>query len=313
MKHKLNLTQLAGILLIFSVVFFISCQKENSQSGTPQQQEEASMVSSESDAEAEVIFNSVFDDAIGANDDVGLAGTGVFWNRATTGGTGEVNRTDTLNPVTRCFTVTIIRPTPNPFPVKIIIDFGTTGCPGPDGHVRKGKIITEYTNRLIIPGAVATTVFENFYIDAIKVEGTHKITNTRSTTSPAHQFKVEVINGKLSKPNGNFVEWNSTKTITQIEGILTPLLPRDDVFRIEGHSHGRVKRENLVVAWESSITEPLIKRFTCRWLVRGRIKTVRINVTANSPWVAILDFGNGDCDNKAVITINGVSHQITLP
>jgi hypothetical protein len=85
------------------------------------------------------------------------------------------------------------------------------------------------------------------------------------------------------------------------------------VFKIEGSARGRVKRGTLLVAWESAITEPLIKRYTCHWIVKGQIKTVRISTTANSPWVAVLDFGAGTCDNQAVITINGVSHQITLP
>ena len=59
--------------------------------------------------------------------------------------------------------------------------------------------------------------------------------------------------------------------------------------------------------------EPLFKRFNCRWIVKGRVRTIRANTNTNSPWVAVLDFGAGNCDNQAVITINGVSHQITLP
>ncbi|HEY5771115.1 MAG TPA: hypothetical protein VIS75_00755, partial [Chitinophagaceae bacterium] len=61
------------------------------------------------------------------------------------------------------------------------------------------------------------------------------------------------------------------------------------------------------------ITEPLIKKFTCRWLVKGIIRTARINLATNSPWVATINYGIGDCDNKAVVTINGVPHNITLP
>ncbi|MBL0268925.1 MAG: hypothetical protein IPP99_09740 [Chitinophagaceae bacterium] len=90
-------------------------------------------------------------------------------------------------------------------------------------------------------------------------------------------------------------------------------MPRDDVFKIEGTAYGRVKRGNLLVRWESSITEPLIRRFTCRWIVKGRIRSVRANLPSNSPWIAILDFGAGNCDNQAVLTINGNSRQITLP
>ena len=125
-------------------------------------------------------------------------------------------------------------------------DFGTIGCTGPDGRVRRGKIITEYTNRLIYPGAIATTTFDGFYVDAVHVEGTHKITNISDSRSllptlPG-KFKVEVINGKLTKPNGNYIEWNSTKTITQVEGLATPDYPRDDAFKIEGSAKGLGKK-----------------------------------------------------------------------
>lgn len=306
MKRSLNPTQLLVITSLLFFSFLISCQKENSQSG--QIESEASKISSESDAEAEVVYNSIFDDVMGVNDDVGMAGTGVF-GRSVPGdpsGTTLYQRGDS----TPCFTVTITRPTSNAFPVHVVIDFGS-GCVGRDGHLRKGKIIIDYTNRLIVPGAVATTTFDGFYIDDIKVEGTHVISNT-TTINLNRQFTVDVIHGKLSKPNGNFTEWDSHKVITQFEGLSTPLLPLDDVFKIEGSSHGRSRRGNLLVAWESNITIPLIKRFNCRWIVQGRIRTIRVNNNANSPWIAILDFGNGNCDNQATISINGVTYPITL-
>jgi hypothetical protein len=109
------------------------------------------------------------------------------------------------------------------------------------------------------------------------------------------------------------VQWNSHKVINQIEGLATPNVPLDDIFRIEGSSRGQVKRGNLLVGWETHIIEPLIKRFNCRWIVKGRIRTVRLNAAANTPWIGILDFGTGDCDNKATLTINGRTIQITLP
>ena len=297
-------------LAILYILVLNGCTKENSGSGTDAQEEEVSMVSSESDAEAEMIFNGIFDDAMGVNDEVGMAGTGIF-GRTSFGGTTGTNETARPN---ACFTVTVTHPNNTPFPVRVVIDFGNVPCMGPDGHTRRGKIISEYTNRLILPGAIGVTTFEDFYFDSIKVEGKHKITNTSTAlnTPPTRSFKVEVIEARLLKPNGNFIEWNSTKNITQIEGLITPDFPRDDVFRIEGHSRGRAKRGSLLVAWESNVIEPLIKRFLCRWIVKGTVRTVRLNAAANSPWIAVLNFGNGACDNQAVITINGVPHQITL-
>jgi hypothetical protein len=301
MNPLTNRIKLSATLLIFSLITFVSCQKEDS--GTSEDQEkEASIASGEADGEAETVFNAIFDDAMGASNDVGVSGSGVFYGRV-----------DTFTNVPRCFTVTITRPNNTPFPVRIVVDFGTTGCPGPDGHIRRGKIITDYTARLIVPGAMATTTFDGFYIDTIKVEGVHKITNTSELPNIPRRYKVQVTDGKLTKPNGNFIEWNSVRTVTQVDGLATPEFPRDDAFRIDGTASGRVRRGNLLVRWESSITEPLLRRFTCRHIVKGRIRTVRANLNTQSPWVAVLDFGAGNCDNLAILTINGVSRQITLP
>ncbi len=299
MKIRLTLTQMFCALVFGGLLLIGSCSKEKSGTGsTNEEQERASMISSESDVEAELIFNGIFDDAMGANDDVGMAGTGIFGRPAEERPNG-------------CYTVTLTHlVNTSVFPVQIVIDFGNAGCTGTDGHVRSGKIITEYTGRLLVPGSVATTTFEDFHIDDIKIEGTLKIAN--SGTANERQFTVDVIDAKLSRANGNYTEWNSHKTITQIEGIITPNLPFDDIFKIEGQASGKVQRGNLLVAWETSVDEPLIKKFTCRWIVSGKVKQMRVNSNANSPWTAVLDFGSGECDNKAVVTINGVAHNITL-
>jgi hypothetical protein len=300
---KLSFKPTILVLLFFSLstAFLTSCQKESSQNGTADEQEqEASRISGEADAEADVVFNNSFDDAMGVNEEVAIGGTGIFSN------------------TNSCPVVTIVRVNaPNAFPVRVIMDFGINGCVAPDGHFRKGKVIITYSNRILIPGATAITEFDNFYFDSTKVEGTHKITNTSTpVVTPAppvdRKFKVEVINGKLTRPTGNFVEWNSTKFINQVEGLGTSI-PVDDIFRIEGTARGKVKRGPLLVLWESNIVEPLVKRFNCRWIVRGKIRTVRANIGTNSPWIAVLDFGNGNCDNLAIVTINGIPHQITLP
>lgn len=304
MNTHFHSSKLSALFIAFCLIFFVACQKENSGT-TDEQQKQASIASAEADTEAENIFDSFFDDAMGANNDVGVSGSGIFYGR-----------NDTLTPVPRCFTVTVQHPNNTPFPVRIIVDFGTTGCLGPDGRVRRGKIITDYTARLIVPGAVATTTFDGYYVDSLKVEGMHKVTNTSEpNANPAilRRYKAQVINGKLTKPNGNFVEWNSTKVFLQIEGLATPDLPRDDAFKIDGFASGMAKRGNLIVRWESNITESLLRRFTCRHIVKGKIRTVRVGLGTQSPWIALLDFGNGICDNQAILTINGVPRQITLP
>lgn len=309
MKLNFSLPQLISTTFILSLLTVGSCSKEKS-NGTDQQQQNASFTSVESDAQGELAFNEVFDDAMGVNNDVGMAGTGIF-------GRGEsVNGNYRLDSLPTCATISITHASTSAFfPVRITIDFGTAGCIRPaDGHTRKGKIIIDYSNRLTVPGAVATTTFDNFYIDDTKIEGTATITNKSApnNTPPSRQFTVDVTDGKLSTADGNYVEWTSHKTITQSEGLSTPLYPKDDAFEIEGSANGKAKKGNLLVAWQSTITTPLVKTFECRWIVQGVVKIVRASSNANTSWTGYLDYGNGNCDNKATATVNGVMHQISL-
>ncbi len=306
MKLILNPTRLTSLVLLFSITLIISCEKELS--SDPNEEIAAAQISSEADAESEIVFNEVFDNVMGVNNDVGLAGVGVF-GRVATGVAGETAR------VTACPNVTVTHPnSPDIFPVKIVMDFGT-GCIGRDGRTRSGKIVSVYTNRLIVPGAKATTTFVEFKIDSIKVQGTHIITNLNTITSQnfIHKWKVVVEGAKLTKPNGNYTEWNSTRTITQIEGSATIYLPLDDIYKIEGSGNGKVKRGDRLVLWRAEITEPLIKKFSCHWIVKGILKVVRQNLSNSSIYAGTLNYGNGNCDNKAIVTVNGVPHEITLP
>src|SRR5205823_2802648 len=79
MKNSFVLIRLMTIVLFTSLIFF-GCKKENSQSSrlSPQQEEEVARVSVESETETQLAFNDVFDNVMGANNQVGVAGTGVF-------------------------------------------------------------------------------------------------------------------------------------------------------------------------------------------------------------------------------------------
>lgn len=102
------------------------------------------------------------------------------------------------------------------------------------------------------------------------------------------------------------------KTIIQTDGLVTPLIPADDIFKIEGSSKGKTQKGNLLVAWQSAITSPLIKEFECRWIVQGTVKITLAATNTNNTWAGYLDYGDGNCDNQATATINGVKHQISL-
>jgi hypothetical protein len=298
MKMSVLTGRLATILTLTIVFIFASCSKNGEQS-TQTAQQSLTQASIEADAEGEIVYDDVFNNVMGVNSTVAIGGTGVF-EPANPGQPG------TLEPATPpCFTLGIeFLGNPDNFPVKVTIDFGT-GCLGKDGRTRKGKIITVYSGHMILAGSVAETSFDNYYVNDIKVEGTHRVEN--KSTPGAFTFETKVVNGKLTRLNGDFVNWNRTRTITQVEGNTTPMNPLDDAYSIVGIGSGIVQRGDKTATWTTANIEPLIKRFDCRWITKGKQAIQR-----NDGPQGILDFGNGDCDNKATITVNGVSIEITL-
>lgn len=307
-------TPLLAAIFLLAILVTFSCKKETSGTLTAQDEEQANITATQSDAEAENVFDGLFNDVMGVSKDVAMGGTGIFGRNAA--GNYEPSylngRIDNSTQLPSCLTITIEHSTTNTFPVQIILDFGSTGCLANDGHWRKGKIIITYSNRLLYPGATATTAFQDFYIDSIHVEDWTALKIANIGTQDKLQFQVD-IDAKLTKPNGNYSEWHSSKTIKQTLGYVTSS-PLDDVFAIEGNATGKVRRSDLIVAWEANITKPLVKKFTCRWISDGTVKIARANLSSNSQWAGTLDYGYryANCDDRALLTINGITHEITL-
>jgi hypothetical protein len=138
------------------------------------------------------------------------------------------------------------------------------------------------------------------------VEGAYKLTNTG--TPDRKSYTTQVTNAKLSGSNGSYIQWNSEKTVTQVEGGATPLIAVDDAYNITGQANGEAQTDSKYFQWSTTITAPLTKRFTCPWISKGTL-----SLQKGSDSVAVLDYGSsGTCDNKATFTVNGVVHEITL-
>jgi len=93
------------------------------------------------------------------------------------------------------------------------------------------------------------------------------------------------------------------KNVLQIEGNGTAHFPLDDVYKITGNGHGSNSGGHT---WSALVVDTLIKKFTCTWIVKGTVRLVRDGREA------LLYYGNGVCDNIAIIYINCVPHIIRL-
>lgn len=307
MKKAQFITVLSAGLFGIAALF-TACQKNSnspsSGDNVSAQDQLTLQASATADDASDNAYNDVFTNAMGADADAGLgAGIGVFLAAPGNAGTPVSSFGAGVDSVGHCYTVTVDPQTAGVFPKTVTINFGT-GCTGKDGHIRRGKVIAVYTGRMRTAGSTATVTLDGFYIDSVKVEGTMKVEN--NSTAAGLAFTVTITNGKLTSPSGDYVAVDRTHTWTQTAGSDTPLNPADDVYNVTGSSSGTASVSGIVFQWTTEITKPVVRKMSCRWRVSGQV-----TVTRNSK-TAVIDYGNGDCDNQATVTIGSKVFNITL-
>ena len=190
------------------------------------------------------------------------------------------------------------------------VDFGTTGCPMPNGNVLKGKIIITFTFNPNATSNVINYEFVNFYHNAIKFDGNKTFTRTMTAAtaaSPSHPIVVMTMDMTATFPDGRVFTRVGTRTREIIEGFTTPIFS-DNVYRITGT--WTTTRPNTSVQ-TSTITTPLRVKMACIAVNKPLIVAGVISFERNNQ-IATLDYGNGDCDNLAVFTFNGISYNIVI-
>ena len=208
---------------------------------------------------------------------------------------------DDLNPLGTCATVSkdsSQKPT-----YKITVSFGATNCLCKDGRYRRGDIIITHTGNYFASGAKKTVTFNNYYVNDNHVEGTKTITNNGKNSAGHFSWSVDVQNMKITRTDGKFHTWNSQRTREMIAGDST-LTWNDDVYLITGSANGT----NINgVTYSANITVALKRALSCKWFLSGTVE-----ITPGSKATRSLDFGNGNCDDDATVTIKGKSFPIKL-
>lgn len=210
------------------------------------------------------------------------------------------------NPTNDCPTVTMTNDA-GTYPNDITVDFGTEGCVGADGRVRKGRVLISVTDNIQNEGAIRTVTLDEYYVNDIHIEGTRTLTNTGLNAEGHPTFTRTVAGASLTFPDGGTATWEGSHSIEQVEGFGTPTV-LDNVFEITGGANG-VNRQGKI--WTSVITEPLVRRVPCRFMVSGIREITVEGQTATLDYS--FGFGAGDCDRQALLTLpNGQTHIILV-
>lgn len=187
-------------------------------------------------------------------------------------------------------------------PRTITIDYGPSNCECGDGKNRRGKILVSYTGPYHATGTVITHTFDNFFINDNQILGTKTVTNAGLNGAGNIHFTVQV-DGSIVKATGGTITWTSTRDREWIEGSSSWTWV-DDVYLITGSGSGtRADGTSFSVL----ITTALKIKLTCPRIVSGVIE-----ITPSGKPVRILNYGSGDCDNLATVTVNGNTYNITL-
>jgi hypothetical protein len=177
------------------------------------------------------------------------------------------------------------------WPNVITIDYGT-GCTQPGGITFKGKIIVNQSNRMDVVGATRVVSYENFFIENAQVTGGRTLTNVGPNASGQPTW-TKIGAETIIFPDGSQASRNINHVRTQTEGFDTPDLRPDNVWQVTINDNGTNRNGN---AFSAVTTSPLVRRFTCPWIVSG-ILELSVNDSTRS-----LDFGDGSCENDATLT-----------
>lgn len=201
-----------------------------------------------------------------------------------------------------CPAILVSHPSTGIWPKTITIDYGT-GCTGYYDNTRSGKIIIEVTGPRREEGSKRTVLFDNYFFNGIKVEGTKVFENLGLNANNNFVISVTLNDGKLILPDGKTLERESEHNREWVAGFMTPN-KWDDECLVTGSASGRNAEG---ISYLRTITNPLHWKRVCAFIVSGVVKFER---DGKEPFE--LDYGTGECDNKAVVSRGGESKEIQL-
>ena len=199
-------------------------------------------------------------------------------------------------PIPECAIISIDYPEGTAFPKVITIDYGEVNCEVRPNLYKRGKEIITISDSLINVNAQRTITFEAFYINDNEVTGYKELTNTGVDEDGFITFS---INNDLAVASWSQV---ATGTKTWIEGFAT-LGEMDNVFLLEGSS--LTIRNDISIS--RTITEALRVDRSCGYITEGIVSIVWNDINT-----ATIDYGDGTCDDLAIIYRDGQEFEIDL-
>ncbi len=194
----------------------------------------------------------------------------------------------------------------NPDIDLMTIDFGGAGCLGYDGRVRTGKLLVYYANKVksIEAGYYRKTVFNMYTVDGHKVGGYREMWYNGTGTTGNHSHNIVSVDTIYLPESSGKVTGSSMRTREWFQGVSTPQTA-DDIYRLTGTGNF-IRPKGEIYSLE--IAKPLVDALNCNWINEGVT-----NIYPGDATKRVLDYGEGDCDNDAIINVNGIKRIAKIP
>ncbi|PHR69701.1 MAG: hypothetical protein COA67_09870 [Lutibacter sp.] len=278
---KTSLLKLSVIAVIFSMITFVSCDTNDDGIDSAEQVSSVDIAANDEVDMAVEEVNNIIEQAF-VEEESGLT-------------TSKQNEGNSF--FTNCLTKTVVITNLS----KIVtLDFGE-GCMV-RGHFIAGILTMSYEKDTTLQTRTISVEFDDFRVNHKLIVGAYSIVRMRANEIGNPQ-STATIDINVTWDNGDFASREGVKIREWIEGYGSGIWS-DNVYLITGNWTSVLKNGNVLSA---EITTPLRRELVCRFFVSGEIALQKNNRTAT------LSFGDGNCDNEALLTLqNGTEIIIYL-
>lgn len=281
MKNSLKISNLTGVVLM-ALLVLASCAKDES----PSIVEIATF---------DVAELTTSDEAELISEEISNIGEDVY-------ATEEIKATSKAdyasNYLPDCVTITTVVTSTTK---ETTIDFGE-GCELPNGNLLSGIIFMSYAKDMEMATKTISLSLENFTFNGVAVKGSSSLVRMRANDNGNPQSKAVVTYSGVW-PDSSTASFAGERTREWIEGYGSGFWG-DNVFLISGQGTYTGQMGNV---FSKETVTAMRRELSCRFIVSGVLKFSKNDATAS------LDFGDGTCDAKGVLTYpNGDEEGIFL-
>ena len=185
------------------------------------------------------------------------------------------------------------------YPKTITLNYGEATVLE-DGKVLSGIMVIEISGPRNSETYKREVSYDNFGVDTLTVNGTSVITKNNENDY-TRKFESSLT---FTFENGNVVNRSSERVWEWIEGMETDEDQTDDVIQITGEVNADNSDGDT---YKKEIVEPLIRLGDCKYIVKGIVE-----ITLNGELISSLDYGDGSCNNMAILTKDGETFEVDL-